>query len=61
MIRTFVAIELEDKETIQEITRTLSEFEPATSTIIPEATRDLLKKLYQYLKNETLILYFLIS
>lgn len=37
------------KEAIQDITRALSEFEPATSTIEPSATRDLLKKLYQYL------------
>jgi len=37
------------KDTLQEITMTLSEFEPATSTLNPSATRDLLKKLYQYL------------
>jgi len=37
------------KEALQEITRALSEFEPATSTLNPETTRDLLKKLYQYL------------
>jgi len=37
------------REAIQDITRALSEFEPATSTIEPPATRDLLKKLYQYL------------
>lgn len=37
------------KDVICEITRALSEFEPATSTIYPFATRDLLKKLYQYL------------
>ena len=37
------------KEAIQEIARTLSEFEPATSIIDPSSTRDLLKKLYQYL------------
>jgi len=36
-------------EAIQEITRSLSEFEPATSIINPSASRDLLKKLYQYL------------
>jgi len=29
--------------------RTLAEFEPATTTLEPERTRDLLKKLYQYL------------
>lgn len=37
------------KEAIREIARTLSEFEPATSTLDPVSTRDLLKKLYQYL------------
>jgi len=37
------------KEAIREITRALSEFEPATGTLNPESTRDLLKKLYQYL------------
>jgi len=37
------------EEAIREMTRRLSEFEPATSVINPEATRDLLKKLYQYL------------
>lgn len=37
------------KEAIQEITRTLSEFEPATNLLEPTTTRDLLKKLYQYL------------
>ena len=36
-------------ESIREIARCLSEFEPATTTIDPESTRDLLKKLYQYL------------
>jgi type I restriction-modification system DNA methylase subunit len=36
-------------EAIQDITRSLSEFEPATSIINPTASRDLLKKLYQYL------------
>lgn len=35
------------QEAIKEIARALSEFEPATSTINPEFTRDLLKKLYQ--------------
>jgi type I restriction-modification system DNA methylase subunit len=39
--------ELEDA--IREIARSLSEFEPATSTLDPVSTRDLLKKLYQYL------------
>lgn len=37
------------KEAIQDITRSLSEFEPATTMIEPSASRDLLKKLYQYL------------
>jgi hypothetical protein len=37
------------KEAIREIARCLSEFEPATSTLNPISTRDLLKKLYQYL------------
>lgn len=37
------------KDIIREIARALSEFEPATSTLDPTSTRDLLKKLYQYL------------
>jgi len=37
------------EESIIELARTLSEFEPATTSIDPESTRDLLKKLYQYL------------
>ncbi len=37
------------KEATREIARGLSEFEPATSTLDPISTRDLLKKLYQYL------------
>lgn len=37
------------KEAVREIARCLSEFEPATSTLDPISTRDLLKKLYQYL------------
>lgn len=36
-------------EAVREITRALSDFEPATTQIEPESTRDLLKKLYQYL------------
>lgn len=44
---TFDSPEL--KDAIREIARCLSEFEPATSTLEPTATRDLLKKLYQYL------------
>jgi len=39
----------EVKDAVQEIARDLSEFEPATSTLDPISTRDLLKKLYQYL------------
>jgi hypothetical protein len=34
---------------LRAMARALSEFEPATSTLEPEYTRDLLKKLYQYL------------
>ncbi len=37
------------KEAIREVARALSEFEPATSVLDPVSTRDLLKKLYQYL------------
>jgi methylase of polypeptide subunit release factors len=37
------------QDVIRSIARVLSEFEPATTTIEPEVTRDLLKKLYQYL------------
>ncbi len=37
------------EDAIRDMARTISEFEPATSTIDPEPTRDLLKKLYQYL------------
>jgi len=37
------------EEAIRETIRGLSEFEPATTVIDPSATRDLLKKLYQYL------------
>ncbi|WP_449243878.1 Eco57I restriction-modification methylase domain-containing protein [Desulfobacca acetoxidans] len=37
------------EEAIREIARALAEFEPATTAIIPESARDLLKKLYQYL------------
>lgn len=44
---TFGSPEL--KDAIREIARALSEFEPATSTLDPISTRDLLKKLYQYL------------
>jgi hypothetical protein len=36
-------------DSIREITKELSEFEPATTTIDPDSTRDLLKKLYQNL------------
>ena len=37
------------QDSIKEMVRALSNFEPATSIINPEATKDLLKKLYQYL------------
>ena len=37
------------EEAIREMARALSEFEPATTFIEPESSRDLLKKLYQYL------------
>jgi len=37
------------EEAVRETARALSEFEPATTLIRPEATRDLLKRLYQYL------------
>jgi len=36
-------------DAIRAMSRALSDFEPATSTLEPEHTRDLLKKLYQYL------------
>ncbi|MDP2935652.1 MAG: N-6 DNA methylase, partial [Dehalococcoidia bacterium] len=34
---------------IRSVAKALAEYEPATGTLAPEATRDLLKKLYQYL------------
>jgi hypothetical protein len=37
------------EEAIREVTREFSQYEPATSSINPNAARDLLKKLYQYL------------
>ena len=37
------------RDAIREVAGALSEFEPATSTLDPISTRDLLKKLYQYL------------
>ncbi|MCX5641781.1 MAG: N-6 DNA methylase, partial [Candidatus Omnitrophica bacterium] len=37
------------EEAVRDVTRALSEFEPATSTLNPNSTRDLIKKLYQYL------------
>ncbi|NIU82084.1 MAG: N-6 DNA methylase, partial [Candidatus Thorarchaeota archaeon] len=40
------------QDAIRSVARTLSEFEPATTAIEPEITRDLLKKLYQYLVPE---------
>ncbi len=36
-------------QSIRHLARALQQFEPATTTIHPDATRDLLKKLYQYL------------
>ena len=36
-------------DSIRALARALADFEPATSTLEPEQTRDLLKKLYQYL------------
>jgi hypothetical protein len=41
-------------ESVREMARALSDFEPATSTLEPEVTRDLLKKLYQYLVPQEL-------
>lgn len=46
-LEAFGSPRLEDA--IRSMTRVLSEFEPATTTIEPEVTRDLLKRLYQYL------------
>ena len=46
-LEAFNSPRLEDA--IRGVARALSEFEPATTTIDPEVTRDLLKKLYQYL------------
>ncbi|HRS00999.1 MAG TPA: N-6 DNA methylase [Bacteroidota bacterium] len=40
---------LELMEAIREIARELSQFEAGTSILVPDTTRDLLKKLYQYL------------
>jgi len=40
------------QDAIRAVARTLSEFEPATTAIETEVTRDLLKKLYQYLVPE---------
>ena len=37
------------EEALKEMCRALSEFEPATTSLAPLATKDLLKKLYQYL------------
>ena len=37
------------EDSIREIARGITEFEPATTSINPETTRDLLKRLYQYL------------
>jgi hypothetical protein len=45
----FYALSPRLEEAIKEMARGLSEFEPATPVIATEFTRDLLKKLYQYL------------
>jgi methylase of polypeptide subunit release factors len=37
------------RDAIREMSREFSKYEPATTTINPDATKDLLKKLYQYL------------
>lgn len=37
------------EKAIRHLAHSLAEYEPATGTLAPEATRDLLKKLYQYL------------
>lgn len=37
------------EEAVRSFAKALAEYEPATATLNPEATRDLLKKLYQYL------------
>jgi len=37
------------EDSLREVARKLSEFEPATTAIHPQAAKDLLKKLYQYL------------
>lgn len=37
------------ESSVRSLVRALAEYEPATGTLAPEATRDLLKKLYQYL------------
>ncbi|MDP2934899.1 MAG: N-6 DNA methylase [Dehalococcoidia bacterium] len=37
------------EESLREMARALSDYEPATGSLQPETTRDLLKKLYQYL------------
>lgn len=42
------------RDGIREISRTLSEFEIATSSVEPSLTLDLLKKLYQYLVPEAI-------
>jgi SAM-dependent methyltransferase len=39
----------EIEEAVRNLARCLAEYEPATGTLAPEDTRDLLKKLYQYL------------
>ncbi len=39
---------------VRQFAQTLAQFEPATSTLEPDSTRDLLKKLYQYLIPKSL-------
>lgn len=39
----------EMEEAVRNLAHALAEYEPATGTLAPEATQDLLKKLYQYL------------
>jgi hypothetical protein len=44
----------EIEQSIRSLARALAEYEPATATLAPEATRDLLKKLYQDLVPQEL-------
>ena len=49
-LEAFASPRLQDA--VRAVARTLSEFEPGTTAIEPDVTRDLLKKLYQYLVPE---------